>query len=381
MGAGLYFDYCATTPLHPQVREAILSVLDDNFGNPSSMHGFGRQARSQVENARTQVAAGIGASPDEIIFTSGATEANNLAITGTLRRLAPVKNHLIISAIEHHAVLHTAEALADEGFQLTILPVDRQGMVSADSLANALRPETALVSIMMVNNEVGTLQNISQLATLAKEKDTLFHTDAVQGVPYLEVDVKSLGIDFLSLSAHKMYGPKGVGVLYLKSGTPLKPMLIGGAQERKLRPGTENVPGIVGLGKAMELRTDDLSQRRSHISSLRSTLIQHLKETIPGVQINGPDKNISPHVISASFPNVDGEMMLFHLSQKNIAVSLGSACTSEDLEPSHVLTAMNLPLDQVEGTLRISLGDPTTEAEINELLKILPKVIELSKLD
>jgi len=381
MGSGLYFDYCATTPLHPQVREAIFSALDDNFGNPSSMHGFGRQARSQVEIARTQVAAGIGASPDEILFTSGATEANNLAITGTLRRLSPAKDHLIISAIEHHAVLHTAEAMDDEGYHFTILPVDHQGMVSADSLANALRPETALVSIMMVNNEVGTLQNISQLAALAKEKDTLFHTDAVQGIPYLDVDVKSLDIDFLSLSAHKMYGPKGIGVLYVKSGTALKPMLFGGAQERKLRPGTENVPGIVGLGKAMELRTDDLSQRRSHITSLRSYLIQGLQETIPGVQINGPDKNISPHVISASFPNVDGEMMLFHLSQKNIAVSLGSACTSEDLEPSHVLTAMNLPLEQVEGTLRISLGDPTTEAEINELLKILPEVIELSKLD
>ncbi|RLE04387.1 MAG: cysteine desulfurase NifS, partial [Bacteroidetes bacterium] len=303
------------------------------------------------------------------------------AITGTLRRLAPAKNHLIISAIEHHAVLHTAEALADEGNQLTILPVDHLGVVSKDSLINALRPDTALISIMMVNNEVGTLQDISQLAAIAKQNDSLFHTDAVQSIPYLDVDVKRMDVDFLSLSAHKMFGPKGIGALYVKSGITLKPLLFGGAQERKLRPGTENVPGIVGLGKAMELRTDNLSLRRAHIISLRLSLIQGLQDTIKGVQINGPNENIAPHVISASFPGVDGEMMLFHLSQKNIAVSLGSACTSEDLEPSHVLTAMQLPLEQVEGTLRISLGYPTTEAEIKELLEILPEVIKLSKLD
>ncbi|NQS92403.1 MAG: cysteine desulfurase, partial [Chloroflexi bacterium] len=360
---------------------AMLPALGDTFGNPSSMHGFGKRARIAVEKARAQIADGIGASPNEIIFTSGATEANNLALIGTLRALAPQKNHLIISAIEHHAILHTAEALVGEGYQLTVLPVDRDGFISLKELKNAIRPDTALISIMMVNNEIGTIQDIPHLAGIAKQQGVLFHTDAVQGVPYLEVDVKELGVDFLSLSAHKMYGPKGVGVLYIKNGTPLKPLLFGGAQERKFRPGTENVPGILGLGAAMKLRMDRMLTRQTHLGNLRGLLISGLEKAIPGSEINGPQSQVAPHVISVTFLDVDGEMLLFHLSQLGVAVSLGSACTSEDLEPSHVLTALGMPLEKIEGTLRISVGEPTTPTEIEDLLQILPAVVDRARLD
>jgi len=381
MGSGLYFDYCATTPIHPQVREAITSALEDIFGNPSSMHGFGKTAHKAIEKARLQVAAGIGASPEEIIFTSGATEANNLALSGVLRQMAPGKNHLVISAIEHHAVLHTADALNRDGFQLTILPVDKFGVVSSKDLDAAIKPETALVSILMVNNEVGTIQDISQLTKISKSKGALFHTDAVQALPYLDVDVNALGIDLLSLSAHKIYGPKGIGALFVRSGTSLTPLFYGGSQERKLRPGTENVPGIIGLGKAVELRTEHLEDCRSRLLDLRSVLVKGLRKTVPGCKINGPQDRISPHIISVSFPGIDGELLLFHLSEKGVAVSLGSACTSEELEPSHVLAAMGLPHTDIDGTLRISLGDFTTTAEIEELLDLIPAMIDKAKLE
>ena len=381
MESGLYFDYCATTPLHPQVREAILPALENNFGNPSRMHVYGRKARAAIETAREQIAAGIGASPDEIFFTSGATEANNLALIGTLKAVAPEKNHLIISAIEHHAVLHTAEALESSGYQITILPVNRDGFISPHELENNLRPETALVSIMMVNNEVGTVQDISRLAETTRQNGILFHTDAVQAVPILEVDVRMLGVDFLSLSAHKMYGPKGIGALYIKSGTEIKPLFFGGAQEKKLRPGTENMPGILGLGAAMALRAENLTERQDHLSQLRRYLINGLQEVIPESKINGPTDMVAPHIISVTIPEVDGELALFHLSQKGVAVSLGSACTSEDMEPSHVLTAMGLSPSEIHGTLRISLGEPTTAAEIEQLLQILPEIVKRAKLD
>lgn len=376
MTAGLYLDYCATTPIHPLVQKAMLAGLEVNFGNPSSMHGYGRTARQLIENAREQVAAGIGAAPNEIVFTSGATESNNLVLAGTLHKLAPEKNHLITTSIEHHAVLHCAEALERDGFQLTILPVDRDGLVSPEELQKSIRPETALVSIMMVNNEIGTLQDLPALTEIARKHGIWFHTDAVQAAPCLEVDVNSLGVDFLSLSAHKIYGPKGVGALYLRTGTDIKPSLFGGSQERKLRPGTENVPGILGLGAAMALRSENLASRWDHFQNLRSMLIGGLKEIAPDCEINGPEDQLSPHVISATFSDVDGELLLFHLSQQGVAVSLGSACTSEDLEPSHVLSAIGLPPEKIEGTVRISLGEPTTRREINEFLGILPAALK-----
>jgi len=381
MEPGLYFDYCATTPLHPHVREAMLPALDNNFGNPSSMHIFGREAKVALETARQQVAEGIGASSQEVYFTSGATEANNLALIGTLKQLAPAKNHLIISAIEHHAVLHTARALKLNDYQVTILSVDKEGFVSPKELAKSIRPETALISIMLVNNEIGTVQDIAYLAGIAKQKGVLFHTDAVQALPCLEVDVNSLGIDFLSLSAHKMYGPKGIGALYIRSGIEIEPLLSGGAQERKIRPGTENMPGILGLGAAMDLRMKNIAERQSHLLQLRTLLIKGLQEVVPGCKINGPADQVAPHILSVSIPGVDGELALFHLSQNRVAVSLGSACTSEDLEPSHVLTAVGLKSADIDGTLRISVGSPTTAAEIERLLIILPEIMEQAKLN
>ena len=381
MESGLYFDYCATTPLHPEVRDAMLAALGENFGNPSSMHSFGKRARASISQAREQVAGAIGADPGEIFFTSGATESINLALLGTMRRINPRKNHLIVSAIEHHAVLHTAEALQCEGFPITILPVDDCGFVDLEVLEDSLRPETGMVSIMLVNNEVGTLQDIPAISSLLRKRGVLFHTDAVQALPYCEVDVQRLMVDYLSLSAHKMYGPKGIGALYARNGLQHHPLFYGGAQEKKLRPGTENVPGIIGLGKAAALRSESLTQRRTHLQDLRSSLISGLQLAIPDVIINGPAEKVSPHIISVSFPKTDGELLLFHLNQEHIAVSLGSACTSEDLEPSHVLKAMGLPRDQIEGTLRISLGDPTTKAELSILLDILPKLLKFARLD
>ena len=356
----------------------MLPALEETYGNPSSMHGFGRKARAEVEKARNLVAAGLGSSPEDIIFTSGATEANNLALIGTFKALAPNKNHLIVSSIEHHAVLHTAEAMADSGIQATYLPVDQEGLVSIADLESAIRPETGLVSIMMVNNEVGSLQDVTKIGALTKKRGVVFHTDAVQAVPFFEIDVEEMGVDLLSLSAHKMYGPKGIGALFIRKDLEISPLLFGGAQERKLRPGTENVPGIVGLGAAMALRNDDLHNRRERLTKLRELLINRLKEINPEITINGANNQTAPHVISASFPRLDGEFLLFHLSQKGVAVSLGSACTSEEIEPSHVLTAMSIPIKEIEGTVRISIGEPTTEEDVKALLRILPEVVDLS---
>jgi cysteine desulfurase len=379
MPTHLYFDYCSTTPLHPQVKQAMLAGLEDSFGNPSSMHSYGRKARQLVENAREQVGAGIGALPSEIIFTSGATESNNLALIGTLNQLAPGKTHLITSAIEHHAVLHSAEALERAGFQLTILSVDSDGFISPKELEDSIRSDTALISIMLVNNEIGTLQDIQELSKIAEQHGIIFHTDAVQAAPCLEIDVNQLGVDLLSLSGHKIYGPKGIGALYIRSGREIQPLLSGGAQEKKLRPGTENVPGILGLGSAMALRADQLENRNKHFTDLRNYLLRGLADLDTPIKINGPQNKISPHVVSASFHGVDGEMMLFLLNQEGVAVSLGSACTSEDLEPSHVLTALGLPPTDIESTLRISLGEPTTKSEIDQLMSLLPAVIDRSR--
>ncbi len=379
-GKGVYFDYCATTPLHPVVREAMLPALGEGFGNPSSLHQLGQQARAWVEKARAQVAEGLNASPEEITFTSGATEAINLALIGGMRALPGQKKHLIISAVEHHAGLHTAEYLSGQGFEVTILPVDGEGLISLNSLQEAMRPDTGMISVMMVNNEVGSAQDVAGIGEIAKENGVLFHCDAVQAVNCFEIDVEKMQIDLLSLSGHKIYGPKGIGGLYVRPSVEVAPLLFGGAQEGKLRPGTENVSGIVGLGAAMALRNDDHALRYEHASRLRKLLVAGLREALPEVKINGPQEQVAPHIVSASFPGVDGELLLFHLSRKGIAVSMGSACTSKDIEPSHVLTAMGLPLEQIEGTIRISLGEPTTQEEIQTLILGLVDVIELSRI-
>ena len=379
MKNGCYFDYCATTPVDDFVRQEMAPFFDELFGNPSSMHGYGNQVRQALELARSRVAEGLNCSPENLVFTSGATEANNLALMGVMNSLPTHKNHLITTSIEHHSILHTAETLEKRGYQVSYLPVNAQGLVAPESLASVIRPSTGLISVMMVNNEVGTIQDIQALGEIACQAGVIFHTDAVQAAPFLELDLQNLPVDLLSLSAHKMYGPKGAGALFLREGVPLSPLLYGGAQERKLRPGTENVPGIVGLGAAMVLRAEKLSSRATHCRGLRQSLIEQIQSRFPEAVVHGPEAQTAPHIISVGFPGVDGEMLLFHLNRHRIAVSLGSACTSESLEPSHVLSALGVSGPLIQSTIRISIGSPTREQEIDRLLAVLPEVLELSR--
>jgi cysteine desulfurase len=362
--------------MHSSVRAAVAAALEDNFGNPSSPHWAGRAASQLVNQARAEVAMGIGCQADEVYFTSGATEADNLALLGVLRQYEPGKAHLITSAIEHHAVLHAAQQLEREGYSVTYLAVDSQGLVAPDEVARAIRPETILISIMAVNNEVGSIQPVDEIGRVARQHSILFHSDAVQGIGFLDIDVKVLNIDLLSLSAHKIYGPKGIGALYVRQGVAVSPLVYGGPQERSLRPGTENVPGIVGLGATSKLMREHKAEERIRLQVLRERLVDGLRARVEGVVVNGPASAVAPHVVSASFPGADAEAMLARLSREGIAVSMGSACTSTEIKPSHVLTALGLPLEQIEGTLRISLGLPTTPGEIDAFLEIMPDVVE-----
>ena len=379
MNSRIYLDYCATTPVHPDVRSAMAKVLDENFGNPSSMHWAGADSKQLMKQARADVADGIGCRPDEIIFTSGATEADNLALFGTIRQFPPNKAHLITSVIEHHAVLHAARRLEREGYSVTYLPVDEYGLVNSEDVQRAIRPETKLISIMHVNNEVGSIQPIAEIGGISREHQVRFHVDAVQAIGLFDVDVDELNVDMLSLSAHKIYGPKGTGALYIRSGIELAPMIFGGPQEHSLRAGTENVLGIAGLGAAMKLVREHRVEERVRLKGLRQYLVNGLQALGLGVIVNGADETSAPHVVSLSFPGVDAEMMQIRLNNDGIAVSLGSACNSKSIEPSHVLTAMNLPREQIESTLRISLGMPTKKDELDMLLgaitHVLPRVM------
>jgi cysteine desulfurase len=381
MNGRIYLDYCATTPVHPDVLEAMLPALGSHFGNASSMHATGQDAARAVQQARRQVAEGIGCAGAEIHFTSGATEADNLALLGVMRRHAPGNAHLITTAVEHHAVLHTAQRLEHEGYAVTYLPVDAQGLVCSDSVRQAIRPDTVLISVMMVNNEVGSIQPVAEIGRIAQEMGILMHTDAVQAIGLLDVDVDALAVDMLSLSAHKIYGPKGVGALYIREGVAISPMMYGGAQENRLRPGTENVPGIVGMGAAVAYVSRHKGGAYGRLSQLRQQLAAGLRRHIPDLIINGPETAVSPHVLSISLPNADAEMMLLRLSKMGAAVSMGSACTSRDIAPSHVLTAMHLPGEQIEGTLRLSMGFPTTASDIEAAVEMLAEVHKLCPLD
>ena len=372
-----YLDYCATTPVNAVVIEAMVDSLAINFGNPSSMHQVGMDAKALIDQARANVAEAIMCSPEEIIFTSGATEADNLALFGVIRQYSPGDAHLVTSSIEHHAVLHAAHRLEDEGYDVTILPVDGDGIVNPDLVEQAIKPHTKLVSIMSVNNEVGSQQYIEAIGKVTASNNILFHTDAVQSIGLMDIDVTDMNIDLLSLSAHKIYGPKGVGALFLRNGIKLNPVIYGGPQESSVRPGTENVPGIVGLGTAVRLVQENKVQERERLSHLRSWFIEVLREKIPGIVINGSEL-VSPHILSVGFPNAVAEMMQLHLHMHGIAVSLGSACTSKIIEPSHVLLAMGLPLEQIEGTIRFSFGYPTTAGELEPVLDLLPDVWERS---
>lgn len=370
----IYLDHGATTPMRREVFEEMTPYLQNVFGNPSSIHGFGREARKAVDEARDRVAKAINAESQEIIFTSGGTEADNIAIQGTAEKLANKGNHIITSQIEHHAVLDTCEAMEKKGYEVTYLPVDEYGLVSTEDLRSAIRENTILITIMHGNNEVGTIQPIQEFAEIAHKHNIVFHTDAVQTVGNVPIDVKELGMDMLSLSAHKIYGPKGIGALYVKKGTKLQRIMHGGAQERKIRPGTENMSGIVGLGKAIELATEELDTKSAQIQQLRDKLIAGLTE-IEDSRLNGHPEQRLPNNVNVSFEYIEGESLLLNLDMKGIAASSGSACTSGSLDPSHVLMAMGLSHQTAHGSLRLTLGRDNTEEEIDYVIKTIPEIV------
>lgn len=373
----VYFDHSATTPVRPEVADEVCTSLKENFGNPTSMHYFGRQARKDVEAAREKVAAAIGATPNEIVFTSGGTESDNLAIHGIAMSNKNKGNHIITSAVEHHAVINTVKALAKEGFTVTILPVDKYGMVSINDVAAAITDKTILITIMHANNEVGTIMPIQEIGKLARAKGIILHTDAVQSFGKIPVNVNELGVDLLTISGHKIYAPKGIGALYIRKGTRWKQSLFhGGAQERLRRAGTENVSGIIGLGKAAELAMQDLQKEAEYLKTLRDRLIQQVSTRIDHVKLTGhPDMRLPNHA-SFTFEFIEGESMLLSLDMKGIAASSGSACTSGSLEPSHVLLAMGIPHEIAHGSIRITLGRDNTIEDIDYFMEVMPPIVD-----
>ncbi|WP_094603331.1 Cysteine desulfurase IscS [Sporomusa silvacetica DSM 10669] len=372
----IYFDHSATTPVDREVAELMLEYMTDKFGNPSSVHSFGRETRKAVEEAREKVAALINATPKEIFFTSGGTEGDNLALKGVAFANRKKGNHIITTAIEHHAILHTCEYLEKHGFTVTYLPVDENAMIRMEDLKNAITDQTILISVMFANNEVGTIQPIKEIGQLAKDKGIYFHTDAVQAVGSCPIDVKELNIDLLTMAGHKFYASKGVGALYIRRGVKIEEIQHGGGHERNLRAGTENVPGIVGLGKAAEIANRDMEKKNAYIKGLRDKVIATIMEKIPHVKLNGhPDLRL-PGNVNFSFLYIEGESLLLNLDMKGIAASSGSACTSGSLDPSHVLLAMGLVHEVAHGSLRVTLGRGNTEEDINYFLEILPEIVE-----
>ncbi|ADL07891.1 cysteine desulfurase NifS [Thermosediminibacter oceani] len=374
----IYMDHAGTTPMRKEVLEAMLPYFTEKFGNASTVYSYGREAKAAIEEAREKVAHLVGADPREIFFTSGGTESDNWALRGIAHANKDRGNHIITTSIEHHAVLHTCEDLEKEGFKLTYLPVDKYGLVKVEDVINAITDETILVSIMHANNEIGTIEPISEIGQALKklDKKVYFHTDAVQTVGKIPVKVDELGVDLLSISAHKIYGPKGVGALYIRKGTKIKPFMTGGAQENKRRAGTENVPGIVGLGKAAELAEQELEAQYKKLSHLRDKLINGIMEKIPHVILNGHPTQRLPHNVNLCFEYIEGESLLLNLDMKGICASSGSACTSGSLEPSHVLLAIGLPHEIAHGSLRLTLGRDNTEEDVDYVLEVLPGIVE-----
>ena len=371
----VYLDHGATTPLRNEVLEEMMPFLTNYFGNPSSVHEFGRETRVSVERARQQVAEAIGASSKEIIFTSGGTEADNIAIRGIAQALSSKGKHIITSAIEHHAVLDTCQALEKEGYSVTYLPVDSYGLVDLEKLKSSITGETILVTIMFANNEIGTLQDVARMGKLCREKGVYFHTDAVQAIGQVEVDVKKQNIDLLSMAAHKFYGPKGIGALYKRQGVKISPIMFGGGQEKKIRPGTENVPNIVGMGKAVELAVGEMKEKTNKMRELRDYLIEGLL-SMEGVRLNGHPQKRLPGNVNVSIKNTEGEALLLSLDMEGVAASSGSACTSGSLEPSYVLMAIGLDHETAHGSLRLTLGKDNTREDINYTLKVLGPIVE-----
>ncbi len=371
----IYLDYAATTPVHHEVLQAMLPYFTESFGNPSSIHSIGQEAKLAIEQARGKIAELIGARSDEIVFTSGGTEADNFALKGVAFANESKGNHIITTKIEHHAVIETCKFLEKLAFRVTYLPVDEYGLVDPDDVRKAITNKTILISVMHANNEVGTIEPIAQIGKIAKEAGIYFHTDAVQTVGHIPVNVDELGVDLLAMSAHKLYGPKGVGALYIRKGTKLVSFMHGGEQERRRRASTENVPGIVGFGKASELARQDMDEEAKRLSYLRDKLITGLLERIDHIKLNGHPSNRLPNNVNISVDFVEGESMLLNLDLEGICASTASACSSQSLEPSHVLLAMGLSHEQAHGSLRFSLGKWTTENEIEHVLDVMPRIV------
>jgi cysteine desulfurase len=372
----IYFDHNATTPLTPEVLAAMLPYLTEEFGNASSIHAYGQNARGAVEQARSSVAALVGARAADIMFTSGGTESNNHAILGAVAAAPGNAKHVITSAVEHVAVLDACKALAKSGIDLTVLPVDRDGLVNPEGVRGAIRPETVLITLMLANNEIGTIEPIEEIGKIAAEKGIVFHTDAVQAAGKIPVDVEKLGVDLLSISAHKFCGPKGVGALYIRKGTHLEPLMYGGHSERDRRPGTEDVAAIAGMGKAAELALTGMRKESERIRGLRDRLERGLLDCVPHSWVNAARAPRVPNTSNLTFPFIEGESMVIALDLKGIACSTGAACSSGAVEPSHVLMALGLVPEDARATLRLSLGHQTTEEEIDSALETIPPVIE-----
>ena len=373
----VYFDYNATTPPSPEVVEAVARATRDLFGNPSSVHHYGQQAKGGLDEARSALAALLNADPSEIVFTSGGTEADNFALRGAAEAMdASGRRHLVASAIEHEAVLNTLKALARRGWKTTLVPVDQTGVVSLDRVREAVTDQTAVVSIMHANNEIGTIQPIAEIAAIAHERGALMHTDAVQSSGKIPVDVRALGVDFLALSAHKFNGPKGAGALFVKRGTRMLPILTGGKHERNRRAGTENVPALAGLGVAASQAAGKMSGEASRVGALRDRLEAGILRQVPGTVVNGSRDARVPNTTNVSFDRVEAESLLIALDLEGVAVSTGSACSSGTLEPSHVLKAMGFPAHRTQNSLRFSLGLFSTEAEVDRVVSVLPALVE-----
>ncbi|MDP3397268.1 MAG: cysteine desulfurase NifS [Methanoregula sp.] len=372
----IYMDHSATTFVKPEVANAMIPYFTEHFGNPSSIYSIARESKKAIDFARVQTAKALGADPGEIYFTSGGSESDNWAIKGVAFANRKRGNHIITTQIEHHAVLHTCQYLEKEGFEVTYLPVDQYGLVDPAVLEKAITEKTILISIMYANNEIGTIEPIAEFGAIARKHKVYFHTDAVQAIGSIPIDVKAQNIDLLSLSAHKFYGPKGTGALYIKKGVRIDNLIHGGGQERRRRAGTENIAGIVGLGKAIEMATADITGHAAKIRSMRDRLINGVLSTISHTRLNGhPEKRLAGN-FNVSFEFIEGESMLLWLDDEGICASTGSACTSGSLEPSHVLLATGLPVEISHGSLRLTLGDANTEKDVDFVLEVLPKIVK-----
>jgi len=371
----VYLDHAATTPVKPEVVEAMLPYFSEKYGNPSTIYSLGRESKKAIENAREAVAKAIGAQPKEIFFTGSGTEADNWAIKGVAYANRKKGKHIITTAIEHHAVLHTCQYLESDGFEVTYLPVDSDGLVDPEQVKAAIRPDTILISIMFANNEIGTIQPIAEIGRIARERGVLFHTDAVQAVGSVPINVTEMNIDLLSMSSHKFYGPKGVGALYIKQGVKITSFIHGGAQERNRRASTENVPAIVGMGKAIEIAVDNMEQNNKKLIALRDRTIREIEQKVSYVRLNGHREKRLPGNVNFSFEFIEGESLLLMLDMKGICASSGSACTSGSLDPSHVLLAIGLEHEIAHGSLRITFGNENTDADVDYLMEALPSIV------